>query len=257
MDPKIYNSQLPDYDRDPPLLAAAKAGQTRVVFALLKMTVVDAGKSDLEGHSVFHILARGGISEAFTEEWLDSDYVIGLTRRPNHRGRTPLYLAARYGYYDIVRDLPQFGSSPMQADEKGDTALCIAAAAGHLEVVRILLAAGSDINVINLSKQYATPLQAAAWSGHLAIVETLLSAGAKVDFATNFGVGSYTALQAAAGAGHLAVVEMLIAAKADVNAPGSGDQDGRTALRVAAKEGHLAVVKRLIKEGAHEGDPRL
>lgn len=244
----LYNEPLPNYNNAPPLIAAAKAGQTRVVLALLTSGLVNADDRDVEQSGIFHTFARGGVLEAFTAERLNNDIVSRLITQLDDNSRTPLYHAAEEGYLDIVRSLLQFGSSAYRADRAGKDPLQAAALRGHLEVVDLLLTAGANVNAPAPELGY-TALQGAARRGHVKVVERLLSADADVNIAASDGISGTTALQAAAEGGYLEIVEKLLSANADVNAATGGD-DVRTALSAAARGGSLEVVERLLSAGA-------
>ena len=70
-----------------------------------------------------------------------------------------------------------------------------AAAAGDLPGVKALLARGMSADLLEPSKQGASPLHAAAARGHLDVVDALLGAGAQVDLQSKQG---YTPLHAGA-----------------------------------------------------------
>lgn len=67
-----------------------------------------------------------------------------LTRDPE--GRTPLHLAAWYGYGTVVRRMIAQEADLNARDELGRTPGHWASFRGYLDVIKQLIAAGSDIN---------------------------------------------------------------------------------------------------------------
>ncbi|KAL4657022.1 ankyrin repeat domain-containing protein 50-like [Arapaima gigas] len=176
------------------------------------------------------------------------------------QGQTPLILAARQGYVNVVlalldwaaRSGPDGARMVNHADSEGWTALRSAAWGGHVEMVCMLLDAGAEVD--GCDSEGRTALRAAAWGGHEDILLTLLSKGAQVDQPDREG---RTPLIAAAYMGHRDAMEILLDAGAEVDRP---DGDGRTALSVAAMcvpsaaEGNRSgVVSLLLERGADPG----
>lgn len=54
------------------------------------------------------------------------------------RGRTPLFLAASKGHFEICRLLLEAGADPCAADNAGNSAVAVALSAGHLRVATLL-----------------------------------------------------------------------------------------------------------------------
>ena len=120
-------------------------------------------------------------------------------------GRTPLYLAARYGNADVMWALLVVSGIDVKAhDSNSMTPLHVAAGYANADVVRRLLAAGAVVNV----QDYwgLTPLHCAAWRGDADVVQALLNAGADMSIQNCMGL---TPLQIAAQRGHAAVVGLL------------------------------------------------
>ncbi len=87
---------------------------------------------------------------------------------------------------------------------------------GSLAAVRLLLEAGADPNVPDLTG--STPLMAASLNGNLAICQSLLDRNARVTAADQKG---NTALTNACLMHRMDVVKLLLDRKADINAPGA------------------------------------
>ena len=178
--------------------------------------------------------------------------VLGAAVQANTGAGTPLHRAAEAGNEEEVTRLLAAGADVNSLDLSDTTPLHRAVEAGHEVVVERLLAAGAKVNVYPSKWSSRPPLALAAGEGHLAIVERLLAAGAEVNFQDAFGAGtgiavlSATPLHEAAASGHLAVVERLLAAGADVRLSSSNG----TPLESAKEAGHTAIVKRLLAEPA-------
>lgn len=180
----------------------------------------------------------------------------------DHQGQTPLTLASRQGYVEVLSVLLDWAKSQVpeiavrmveHVDSEGWTALRSAAWGGHNEAVRLLLDAGADVD--GCDGEGRTALRAAAWGGHEEVLLTLLDHGAQVDKADCEG---RTPLIAAAYMGHREAVEILLDHSAEVDL---ADGDGRTALSVAALcaptaagvKGYGEVASLLLERGADPG----
>ncbi|XP_023290429.1 ankyrin repeat domain-containing protein 50 isoform X3 [Orussus abietinus] len=205
----------------------------------------DINQADSSGRTVLHTLAADGNSSLLE---------LALTACPqakleaiDRHGQTPLNLAARHGYADVVRVLLAAGAKADHADCDGWTALRAAAWGGHTQVVEQLLEHGAKVDCADWDQR--TALRAAAWGGHEDIVKALLQHGADVNRTDDEG---RTALIAAAYMGHSEIVEHLLDFGAKID---HADSDGRTALSVAAlcvpaNQGYAKVVTILLERGA-------
>lgn len=97
-------------------------------------------------------------------------------------GHTPLIVAARDGYTEIVRILIKAGADVNAVEPTfGAVPLHKAAYNGHAEILAILAAQpGVDLNVQGPSNGY-TPLHDAIWLGYPDCAEVLVQAGARLD----------------------------------------------------------------------------
>ncbi|XP_066593655.1 ankyrin repeat domain-containing protein 50-like isoform X2 [Prorops nasuta] len=205
----------------------------------------DINQADSCGRTVLHTLAADG-NASLLELALAACPQAKLEATDRH-GQTPLNLAARHGYSDVVRVLLAAGASADHADCDGWTALRAAAWGGHTQVVEQLLEHGAMVDCADWDQR--TALRAAAWGGHEDIVKALLQHGADVNRTDDEG---RTALIAAAYMGHSEIVEHLLDFGAKID---HADSDGRTALSVAAlcvpsNHGYAKVVTILLERGA-------
>ena len=167
---------------------------------------------------------------------------------------TPLTLASRGWYLEVVRLLCEAGADKDKEIEMGVTALILASDNMHLELARLLCEAGADKDK---AKWYGdTALISASQNGHLEVARLLCDAGADKDKANQYGI---TALMAASQFGHLegytvdsslqreAVARLLCEAGADKD---KAKRNGDTALILASASGHLELARLLCEAGA-------
>ena len=166
-------------------------------------------------------------------------------------GRTPLYMAARNGFIQVVQFCVEHGAIVDVSTLDGWTPFLRAARKGFLDVVQFLSDSGADTNKYNLNGN--TALHLSSGEGHLHIVKYLLegqSTETEIDKGDNNG---WTALHWASCYGHEAIVEYLLSHGADGN---KLDHSGCSPLHCAAEEGHLLSVLMLLQTGHVDIDIR-
>ncbi|KAK3542787.1 hypothetical protein QTP70_002990 [Hemibagrus guttatus] len=94
----------------------------------------------------------------------------------NHKGETPLHLAAIKGDVEMTRELLEQGADPNLKDHAGWTPLHEACNLGHVGVVELLLQQGALINTPGYDND--SPLHDAVRNGHTAVAKVLLRHGA-------------------------------------------------------------------------------
>ncbi|KAK7939642.1 hypothetical protein WMY93_002968 [Mugilogobius chulae] len=97
----------------------------------------------------------------------------------NHKGETPLHIAAIKGDAEAVKELLEQGADPNLKDNAGWTPLHEACNLGHLTVVEILVSKGALLNTPGYKND--SPLHDAVRNGHAAIVKLLLRLGASTN----------------------------------------------------------------------------
>ncbi|KAM6934012.1 BRCA1-associated RING domain protein 1 [Xenentodon cancila] len=96
--------------------------------------------------------------------------------KKNHKGETPLHLAAIKGDVEAIGELLDQGADPNLKDNAGWTPLHEACNLGHLAAVEVLVSRGALLNTPGYEND--SPLHDAAMNGHAAVVKLLLQQGA-------------------------------------------------------------------------------
>ncbi|XP_059297594.1 ankyrin repeat-containing protein At5g02620-like [Lycium ferocissimum] len=208
-----------------------------------KMTKQLTGKRD---DSSLHAAARAGNLVAIREilDQTGEEDLAELMIKQNSAGETALYVAAEYGYYQLVREMIHYYdlvAAGIKA-RNGYDALHIAAKQGDLDMVKILMEAHPELSMtVDISN--TTALHTAANQGHIEVVNYLLEAESSL--ATIAKSNGKTALHSAARNGHLKVLKALLSKE-----PGIAtrmDKKGQTALHMAVKGQNFEVVEELIR----------
>ena len=185
-------------------------------------------------------------------------------------GETPLMVAARSGYPDVVEQLLVKGANPNVHGARGQTALMWAVSQQHPDVVKVLLAHHADLNLKSdtwtdvmavpphgyLPYNKAVPhggetaLMFASRVGDLDSAKLLVAAGANVKDADAWGVSATTL---AAHSGFTDLVLFLLDKGADPNAA----PNGFTALHEAIMRRDEKMVASLLDHGANANAPLL
>lgn len=155
---------------------------------------------------------------------------------------TPLMLASKYGYADLVALLIEKGADLETTDSGGGTALFYAIDGGFTGIVKILLDRGANFE--HASSTGIRPLIIAAKkTGGEDIVKLLIEKGASVNAETPY---RDTALTWAAYSGNYDAAALLLAAGAD---PGVTTVHGDTAASLARKQGFPKIAELIENKG--------
>jgi ankyrin repeat protein len=120
-----------------PLHRACIHGQVDAVKCLLRSSGI-AQATQEHGASCLHIAVLCG--HAHLTRWLlNSAEMERVLDSHDHRGRTPLFLAAALGKTDMVRDLIRRKANIHEADSYGSTPIFAAVRNGHADVIQELL----------------------------------------------------------------------------------------------------------------------
>ena len=94
-------------------------------------------------------------------------------------GKTPLYVASRNGFLEIVNSLLDKGADPTPVTKSSaESALYAASEQGHLDIVKVLLARGAKETMNHTTKEALTAVCIAAKKGFVEVVTELKLAGA-------------------------------------------------------------------------------
>ncbi len=146
-------------------------------------------------------------------------------------GETPLMVAARSGYPDVVSQLLAKDANINAHGTRGQTALMWAAAQKHPDVVKVLLANHADVN-----------LRSDSWSQVMAVPPH-----GYLGYNKAIPHGGETALMFAARVGDLESAKLLVAAGANVN---DADAWGVSAVTLAAHSDFTDLVCFFLDKGA-------
>ncbi|XP_047937978.1 ankyrin repeat-containing protein At5g02620-like [Salvia hispanica] len=233
-------------------MESSSAGQTPYISSPVgqtprkKMTKQLTGKRD---DSALHSAARAGNVMAIQDmiEDIAEEDLIEVLSKENWAGETALYVAAEYGYHELVRELIQFydlAAAGIKA-KNGFDALHIAAKQGDLEVVKVLMEAYPELSM-TVDIANTTALHTAATQGRIEVVNYFLES--ECSLATIAKSNGKTALHSAARNGHVQVVEALLSKEPRITT--RTDKKGQTALHMAAKGQNLDVVALLTRADA-------
>ena len=159
---------------------------------------------------------------------------------------TPLHLAAKNGFRDLVDVLVQSGGNvnarnfPMQ-----ETPLHLATRNGHRFIAQFLVQQGSQVNARNVPSR-ETPLHLASRNGHRHIAQFLVQQGSHVN--TRNVPWQETPLHLASRNGHRHIAQFLVQQGSQVNARNVPWQE--TPLHLATRNGHRHIVQFLVQKGS-------
>ncbi|VFQ91440.1 unnamed protein product [Cuscuta campestris] len=210
-----------------------------------KMTKQLTGKRE---DTVLHSSARAGnmgaIREAIEKAAAGEEELGELLAKQNSAGETALYVAAEYGYVELVRELIKYYDLAAAGikGKNGFDALHIAAKQGDLEMVKVLMEAHPEL-AMTVDMANTTALHTAATQGHIEVVDYLLEIESSL--AAIAKSNGKTALHSAARNGHVHVVKAIL--RKEPRLVTRVDKKGQTALHMAVKGQNLNVVAELVQ----------
>ncbi|KAH6814583.1 Ankyrin repeat family protein [Perilla frutescens var. frutescens] len=222
--------------------AADSAGQPPTTPRKKIVKQLTGKREDSSLHSAARAGQIGAIREIIDGVGEEEELRELLTKQ-NSAGETPLFVAAEYGYFEVVREMIKhydLADAGIKA-KNGFDALHIAAKQGDLEVVKVLMEAHPELSM-TVDTSNTTALHTAATKGHIEIVKYFLES--ESNLATIARSNGKTALHSAARNGHVLVVEALLEKEPGITT--RTDKKGQTALHMAVKGQNLEVVEKLI-----------
>ncbi|XP_055388996.1 26S proteasome non-ATPase regulatory subunit 10-like [Condylostylus longicornis] len=164
---------------------------------------------DEAGNTIIHLCSatcRLRCLEVILSTLSEQDCLRKLVNHSNNYGRSPLHLAAFYGWETIVDKLLEIDGIRLDGQTKAScTPLYFACCRGHLSIVERLLSGGANPN--SRTNTSSTPLIAATVNGAIRLVQTLLLSGADANLQNSDGM---TAMHLAAEANNKEIIEILI-----------------------------------------------
>ncbi len=235
------------YDGSTPLATAAMHAHFEVIKYLITfgaITDINRANTADSGLTPLHEAVYSGnleIIKFLVKQGADP-------RKLDAYGKTPLSIAAKRGYVNVVEYLNEVtqGTDINKSSNDGSTPLCLAALSGSVHVVMFLLDHGAKPDIDKPNNEGLTPLFAAAQNGYLQVVKCLHKAGADIN--KNRDVHGATLLHVASHYNHLDVAQYLVSNEADVRAVTEGDLN--TPLHIASYEGNTDMIRFLIDKGA-------
>ncbi|KAG6490830.1 ankyrin repeat-containing protein At5g02620-like [Zingiber officinale] len=211
-------------------------------FRRKKMTKQLTGKRD---DTPLHTAARSGNLPAVKEliSNAQDQGLQDLLGKQNQAGETALFVAAEYGYVDVVKEMIEHHDVTMAGvkAKNGFDALHIAAKQGDVEVVKVLLNALPELS-LTVDLTNTTALHTAAAQGHIEMVSLLLAADNSLALIARS--NGKTALHSASRNGHLEVAKALLRKTPAIAM--RTDKKGQTALHMAAKGTSPEMVEALL-----------
>ncbi|CAC5376413.1 unnamed protein product [Mytilus coruscus] len=159
-----------DWHNQSPIFIAASLGNDKLVRLLVNYKS-DVSQSNEEGNLPLFIACEKGhrnIVDFFLNECQLS--VSEIVEQADKRQRTPILVACRGGFTEIVKRLVSKGAAVNKVNIWNATPLFAASREGHLDVGRCLIKENADLNFADSNGQ--TPLLVACDEGNDAIVKT-------------------------------------------------------------------------------------
>ena len=225
------NPNIQDENGNTPLHLAVNEGFTEIVKLLLDHDAMPNIKNKYGYKPLDYVGNNKRIIKLFLDRITDFNAI-------------PLYVAVNEELTSsIIEKLLDNGVDPNEKDHKGNTPLHLAAFHGDMEIVRLLLDRGAKPNTKNNAGQ--TPLHQAVLENNRGIVQLLLDHNADPNVKDN---NCVTPLHYAVLRNNIAIVGLLLQhKKIDIDAK---NNDGVTPLHIAADRNRREIIELLLTHGA-------
>ena len=174
---------------------------------------------------------------------LEYFYQRGVDMNEVYYAKTPLIIAARTGWVDVIDFLLEMGEDINLQNFNGDTALMIASMCGNIDIADRLLETG-QCNVNHKDIWGDTVLFCVVKRGHLGVVDKLLVYGANYYHVNKNGENL---LHCAILSENIDMLQRVMSLRPDVN---HQDNYGWTPLMYAVRIGKGEMIKILMEHGA-------
>ncbi|XP_044300761.1 uveal autoantigen with coiled-coil domains and ankyrin repeats isoform X2 [Varanus komodoensis] len=224
---------------DDRLMKAAERGDVEKLSSVLAKKGVNPTKLDVEGRSVFHVIASKGNLDCLNVILIHGVDIVAT----DVAGRNALHLAAKYGHALCLQKLLQYNCPTENVDLQGRTALHDAAMSDCSSSIQLLCDHGASVNAKDTDGR--TPLVLATQMCHPLICQLLLDRGADVNARDK---QNRTALMLGCEYGCKDAVEVLLRNGADVTLVDGLGHDCSYYARIGDNVGILALVKAALEE---------
>lgn len=202
---------------------------------------ISSAKTVKDGYTPIHIAALSNQPQAL-KVLIERSGSVNIQTKRNSNSLTPLHLAVKAGYEEIVEILCAMNACLDLADIEGKVPLHYAADRGYLKIMKILRTYGASLTIKDCNRR--SILHYAVCSKSNDCVQFLIDSGAEVNEPD---LSGHTPLIAAVVVGSADIVGILLTHGADVNVRGPGQE---TPLLLAASAGYFNVIKNLLDAGA-------
>lgn len=216
---------------------------TEIVTFLLE-NGADPSAEDKHKNTALHIAAKEGL-ERFCQIVIQFLEATGSSRKLNAKntwGKTPLHLASKMGYHNLVEIFLDKGANPKLVDHDHLLPLHYAVEGGFIYCCKLLFPFYEGDS--SLKPSVKSPVLLAAQEGWNRCLQVM--SGEKVDL-NRRGPKENTALHLAAQSGYLLCIKELVVMGLDINAT---NKYGNTPIMEATAKGYLFSMKDLAEMGA-------
>ena len=240
-------TRLPGGNGDTPIHRAARENQVSVLKLILTPMKNLIRYMNKNNRSAIHEAVINGHLK-IVETLLSADK-SQLELRETTYLRTPLYLAAEYGHFEITDYLLNMGADmyARSSEPYGDAmAIHEAARYAHIEIVKLLHHRGCSLGVME-GWWHRIPLTEAVINGSLELVKLLVERGSDISKVGHQRDHLYQPIHWAAAMGHLHIVKFLI--EFEPSLIDERDRDGDKPFHVAVLHNHEHVIDYFISLG--------